>query len=195
MEKRRHRHHLVNGVEAIIEQDTGAWYATNVAVDPTDRVIEIFGADLLGNQTIPTQTPVLMPNYAQFIALESGIPTVSSLPSALHSADFNSDGRIDILEIFSQDNEQSRCLFQREDGRFESTAEECGLSNISGHPGSKVADFDGDNRHDLLYFSENNSKSYLAVRTVAISDGINLVIDPTVTDCEVADIIETVGST
>lgn len=181
---------FVNGFEATIDVDAGTWFAAGIQVDPTERTIEVYGVDLLGNESVPETISVRIPNYALVDPLETGIPSLIRPPSAIHTADFNADGLIDILELSDDVNAPSRCLTQRPDSSFEvQSAEACGLPELSGYQCSKIADVDGDGHLDLLYFSSTASEILFGAANGSFtSDNVDLVVDQSITGCEVIDI-------
>ena len=181
---------FVNGVEANIDIETGTWHAAGVSVDPTERTIEVYGIDQLSNESQPEVIAVRMPNYALVDTVESGIDALIRAPSAIHTADFNMDGRIDILELSDDANAPSRCLMQREDGSFDvRNADECGIPEIVNYQCSRVADFDGDGHLDLLYFSGTASEILFGASNGSFTaDNVDLVVDQSITGCEVIDI-------
>ncbi|MCA9537272.1 MAG: VCBS repeat-containing protein [Myxococcales bacterium] len=140
----------VNGMPATIDEEAGTWRAV-VPVDPDDPLLIISATDQLGNTLDPPiEHPVTVRAFGAVPSASDGLDAVPVV-GFVATADFDGNGRLDVLALTADPNAASAVFLQQDDGSFETlAAAQAGLPENFSVRDAVVADFDADGRLDIL---------------------------------------------
>jgi hypothetical protein len=142
---------IANEFDAELALENGTWVYEGLVLNRGLNNIGVVSIDAAGNRSVAEQIAVSVKAFAPADSAALGLDTGGGA-GWVQLADFNRDGRTDIISLGDQDGGHTRVFAQLGDGTFEArSSAQTGLPLDQRYLDAAMGDFDGDGFLDIAF--------------------------------------------